>query len=323
MYPRSPSTKRYNVVMTQVLDVSNVSARLLEAYAQDKHTHAAGCEYVPSREEVTGLATSVLAILFPGFFGQRPPSTTSLADLTTERVSELAERLGRQVECCFRYSVENRAEVAARAASADASRDAVARFVGELPSLRERLLLDVRAAVDSDPAASSTEEVLLAYPGVFAVAVYRIAHALRGLGVPLMPRMMTEWAHEKTGIDIHPGATIGPALFIDHGTGVVIGETATVGARVRLYQGVTLGALSLPRDAFGRVSGGKKRHPTLEDDVTVYANATILGGNTVIGRGAIIGGSTFVTKSVPAYHRVVQESPRLIVLGQQELEFNI
>src|SRR5207253_2107610 len=180
-----------------------------------------------------------------------------------------------------------------------------------LPDVRMILEQDVQAAFEGDPAAKSYHEIIFCYPGVEAVSIYRIAHELLLLGVPLIPRMMTEAAHAKTGIDIHPGARIGPGFFIDHGTGVVIGETCDIGKHVKLYQGVTLGALSFPRDAAGNIIRGMKRHPTLEDDVVVYANATILGGDTVIGHHAVIGSSVWLTHSVPPYTAVSLEKPSL------------
>jgi serine O-acetyltransferase len=180
-----------------------------------------------------------------------------------------------------------------------------------LPDLRAILEQDVQAAFEGDPAAKSYHEIIFSYPGLEAVTIYRIAHELLLLGVPLVPRMMTEYAHSKTGIDVHPGARIGPGFFIDHGTGVVIGETCDIGTSVKLYQGVTLGALSFPRDAAGNIIRGMKRHPTLEDDVVVYANATILGGDTVIGHHAVIGSSVWLTHSVPPYTAVSLEKPSL------------
>ncbi|MBK8166812.1 MAG: hypothetical protein IPK64_12790 [bacterium] len=172
--------------------------------------------------------------------------------------------------------------------------------------IRELAAGDVRAAFEGDPAAGSWEEVILCYPGVLAVTVHRLAHPLHGLGVPLLPRMVSEWAHRQTGIDIHPGAEIGPEFFIDHGTGVVIGETTRIGAGVKIYQGVTLGALSFPRNPDGSLVKGGRRHPTIGDGVTIYASATILGGGTEIGAGAVIGGGTWITSSVPAGGRIVK-----------------
>lgn len=192
----------------------------------------------------------------------------------------------------------------------------VARWLARLPAIRARLAEDLEAAFEGDPAARSHAEVLVGYPSIHAIALYRIAHELHRSGVPLVPRIITERAHGDTGIDIHPGATIGRSFFIDHGTGVVIGETSEIGDRVRLYQGVTLGALS-PR--LGQSIRGVKRHPTLEDDVTIYPGATILGGDTVIGRGSVIGGNAFVTHSVPPGSRVVPEPPRQVVRPRGEL----
>jgi len=184
------------------------------------------------------------------------------------------------------------------------------RFIERLVELRQMLSYDVEAAYAGDPAAAGYDEIVVAYPAIRALAIHRIAHELYNYRVPLLPRIMSEYAHDRTGIDIHPGAQIGSHFFIDHGTGIVVGETATIGERVRLYQGVTLGATSL-RDA--SALRGKKRHPTIENDVTVYAGATILGGDTVIGEGSIIGGNVFLTESVPPGSRVMAEAPRQLV----------
>ncbi len=184
-----------------------------------------------------------------------------------------------------------------------------------------RLLLaeDVQAAYDGDPAAKSLDEIIFCYPGIAAVTVYRLAHNLHRLGVPLIPRMMTEYAHGKTGIDIHPGATIGPRFFIDHGTGVVIGETTQIGEDVKLYQGVTLGALSFPRDAeTGEIVRDAKRHPTIENGVVIYANATILGGETVIGHHSVIASSAWITRSIAPYTKVTIENPQLRLRGAND-----
>jgi serine O-acetyltransferase len=176
----------------------------------------------------------------------------------------------------------------------------------------------VKAAYDGDPAATCLDEIIFSYPGVYAVMVYRLAHELQRLGVPLIPRIMTEHAHQRTGIDIHPATTVGERFFIDHGTGVVIGGTAVIGSGVKLYQGVTLGAFSFDKDSAGRVVRDTKRHPTIEDDVVVYAGATILGGETVIGRGSVIGGNVWLTHSVPPGSRVIQDSPRLRIITAEE-----
>lgn len=206
------------------------------------------------------------------------------------------------------------AEAFAAGGEADDGRAADA-FIARIPAIAERLAADVTAAYDGDPAARNDLEIVVCYPGIRALAVHRCAHALDALGVPLLPRMMAEHAHRETGIDIHPRATIGDALFIDHGTGVVIGETAVLGNRCRLYQGVTLGARSFDRAPDGSMRRGYKRHPTLEDDVVVYAGATILGGDTVIGRGSVVAGGVFLTQSVPAGHVVVGQKIELRMIS--------
>jgi serine O-acetyltransferase len=189
--------------------------------------------------------------------------------------------------------------------------------LSDIPRLRSVLATDVQATYEGDPAAKSHDEIIFSYPGLFAIMVYRIAHRLYELGVPLLPRIMTEHAHSITGIDIHPGAEIDERFVIDHGTGIVIGETTVIGRNVRIYQGVTVGALSLPRDA-GEEYRGKKRHPTIEDDVIVYSGATILGGDTRIGARSVIGGNVWITESVPADTTVVMEAPRLIYKSKRE-----
>jgi serine O-acetyltransferase len=191
-------------------------------------------------------------------------------------------------------------------------------LLAKLPSIRRTLLSDVQAAFDGDPAASGLDEVILAYPGLLAVTVYRVAHELYVMNVPLMPRIMSEWAHTNTGADIHPGAKIGASFFIDHATGIVVGETSELGDSVKLYQGVTLGALSHPKDERGRVIRGTKRHPTVENGVTLYAHATVLGGQTVVGEGSVIGGSVFLTKSVPKGAKVAMKPPELMVKSASE-----
>jgi len=190
-------------------------------------------------------------------------------------------------------------------------------FLEKLPELRHVLALDVEAAYAGDPACKSLDEVIFCYPGLEAITVYRLAHVLHELKIPLIPRMMTEWAHSRTGIDIHPGAKIGKYFFMDHGTGIVIGETSEIGQWVKLYQGVTLGALSFPKDADGNLVRGSKRHPTIEDRVVIYANATILGGQTVIGHDAVIGSSVWLTHSVEPHTTVTMESPNLRIRGGQ------
>ncbi len=244
-------------------------------------------------------ADGILAFLFPHFAprldGKREALDRELALIVEECPALFADFLTHQAGPGITHTVE--ASIDADGATAGR------RFVAALPALREALLADAHFLVASDPAATSVDEVILAYPGFYAIACYRLAHRIRLLGIPLLPRRVTEHAHMRTGIDIHPGAAIGVPFAIDHGTGIVIGETATVGERVRVYQGVTLGALSVEK---GLASA--KRHPTIEDDVILYANATVLGGRTVIGAGSVVGGNVWLTRSVPPHSVVVHRA---------------
>ncbi|HEX8686412.1 MAG TPA: serine O-acetyltransferase, partial [Pyrinomonadaceae bacterium] len=225
----------------------------------------------------------------------------------------LAEQVGRAVS--HGHPLEDACPFTERQAT-----ECAEEFIARLPRVREVLATDVRAAYDGDPAAACYDEIIFSYPGLYAIMTYRLAHELHRLDVPLIPRIMTEHAHSRTGVDLHPGTRIGPRFFIDHGTGVVVGGTAVIGANVKLYQGVTLGAFSFDKDSDGRLVRHTKRHPTIEDDVVVYAGATILGGETVIGRGSVIGGNVWLTRSVPPGTRVLQDSPRLRIITPEEEE---
>jgi len=276
---------------------------LLDSYrSPHPEVQHVGTYELPKVDQVARIVEMCRGLLFPGFVGPsvaRIPESV-LKEQVRERVAELRSSLRRQVYRALHHKSQLRsgkdlAECPDCLASAEAITSA---FVARLPAVREVVARDVLAAVEGDPAASGPDEVVVCYPGMYAVTVYRLAHELRAHGAVVIPRMMAEHAHEKTGIDIHPGAAIGESFFIDHGTGVVIGETSLIGDRVRLYQGVTLGAMTVPRGA-ARPEPGVRRHPTIEDDVVIYAGATILGGDTVIGRGAVIGGNAWVTASVP------------------------
>lgn len=250
--------------------------------------------HLPNRDVVLWVLEQLHGVLFPGFFGPRDLTEESLAEHVRGVLVELRGDLLEQVAGALRYHEE----------TPDRASEITDAFLEQLPEIRRQLSLDVQAAYDGDPAARHTDEAVLCYPGVRAMTVHRIAHALLRLEVPLLPRIMQEWAHAETGIDIHPGADIGESFFIDHGTGVVIGETTVIGRGCKVYQGVTLGAKSFPKDERGRLKRGVKRHPTLEDDVTVYAGATILGGDTVIGAGSVVNGGVFLVQSVPPNHVV-------------------
>jgi len=271
---------------------------------------------LPSLKAVVRILDNLHAVFYPGFYGVQDLTHDSVEFHVGALLDDIAADLYEQV--ALAYGASELAEPAAELCAGDgAGREprrerlaslaerAIERFLGQLPELRRLLALDLEAAMDGDPAARSFAEIVLAYPGFEAITVHRLAHELWNLQVPLLPRIMTEHAHSKTGIDIHPGAKIGQAFFIDHGTGVVIGETAVIGNNVKIYQGVTLGALSFPKDARGRLVRDAKRHPTLGDNVVVYAGATILGGDTDIGDGAVVGGNTWIVESVPPGEKVL------------------
>jgi serine O-acetyltransferase len=291
----------------------SVVGHLLDSYLGDERARRISRRYLPSRDAIVAILEDVLDLMYPGYFGRRDLDPENLAAHIAQAIAALAPKIEREMEHCLCYGRERDATKPEPGECAPRARELTEVFLSRLPQIRRLLLSDVQAAFDGDPAASNLDEVILAYPGLLAVSVYRIAHALYDLGVPMMARIMTEWAHSKTGCDIHPGARIGSAFFIDHATGVVIGETSDIGDGVKLYQGVTLGALSFPRDAAGHIIRGKKRHPTVESGSTLYANATVLGGQTVVGAESVIGGSVFLTHSVPPRSRVSLKEPVLRV----------
>lgn len=289
--------------------IPELSAGIIDSFqSSDTFTHI-GFEPIPSKESVIAIIRRLREILFPGYFSRRKLDPGNLGCMTGQSVFGLAEMLSEQISLSFRHDCFRYQRPCIRCI--EKGHALTIALLGALPSIRTLLATDVRATYDGDPAATSHDEIIFCYPGLFAVTVYRLAHKLFELEVPLLPRIMTEYAHGITGIDIHPGAVIGDRFVIDHGTGVVIGETTRIGSNVRIYQGVTLGALSLPQDAGARYRG-KKRHPTIQDNVIIYAGATILGGNTVIGRGSVIGGNVWITESIPPDTTVIMETPRLI-----------
>ncbi len=288
---------------------ASITLRIVDTYDTCGAIHHLGHCPLPSYREVVDILGDLREILYPGYGRRQNLNRGNVGDHVGSLVDSLHDRLTEQIARAFRHDCE--AGVNAMNPLVKAEGIAV-RFLDEIPELRRTLADDVQAAFDGDPAAKGLDEIIFCYPGTGAVTVYRLANVLFRLGVPLIPRMMTEYAHAKTGIDIHPGATIGRRFFIDHGTGVVIGETTRIGDGVKLYQGVTLGARSFPRDAHtGEIVREAKRHPTLEDEVVIYANATILGGETVIGHHSVIGSSAWVTRSVAPYTTVTIESPSM------------
>ncbi len=296
---------------------------MLASYRRDARARHVGRRELPSRDEIVEIVRLLLQLFYPGYYGRQDLTEEDLAVHLETLLATLREKFLRQIESSLACASDDAGEPAD--ACGEKARVATAALLSRLPAIRDALVLDAQAAYDGDPAAQSLDEIILAYPGFLAVTVHRVAHELYALGVPLLPRILSEWAHTRSGADIHPGATIGPRFFIDHATGVVVGETARIGADAKLYQGVTLGALSHPRDAEGRVVRGTKRHPTVGDDVTLYANATILGGETMVGSNSVVGGSVFLTRSVPAGSRVAIKPPELAVRGSEPvaLDFEI
>lgn len=261
-----------------------------------------------TRAQVIAVLKELRSLILPGVYETRPIEGSLEAHLN-KKLRSAAHSLCGVINSAF---VHERKDGDA-AECAEKAQLLTADILGGLPNLRSILNTDIRAAFEGDPAAKSYEEVILSYPSLEAVSIYRIAHLIESLGVPIIPRIMTEYAHKNTGIDIHPGATIGKSFFIDHGTGVVIGETCTIGNNVKLYQGVTLGAKSFPLDEHGNPIKGVKRHPDIEDNVIIYAGATILGGDTRIGHDSVIGGNVWLTESVPPYSTVFNAEPSPVI----------
>jgi serine O-acetyltransferase len=283
---------------------------LLQTYSETGGiNYLAAAATLPSRLAIENACAELMSLMFPGFRSESLISSEDLSETTRARVRNLHARLKTEV-CRSLGKIPPNEAIEARAESI------LAEFMAELPRVRRLLWTDIDAAYEGDPAAKSYEEIILAYPSLEAIAIHRMAHVLYGK-VPLLPRIMTEWAHSRTGIDIHPGAEIGPYFFIDHGTGVVIGETCEIGARVKLYHGVTLGARSFQKDEHGKIKKGGKRHPTVEDDVTIYPGSTILGGETIIGARSTIGGNVFLMQSVPPDSLVYYEEKQLKIVPKK------
>jgi serine O-acetyltransferase len=289
---------------------------IVTSYQANPNTRHIDAEVLPNRDAVIELIKLIRELLFPGYFGKQNLATGMLDYHVGELISLIHGKLFEQVRHAIRHQAMRRG---AECPTCDTTAEAIVQeFLGTIPQLRATLGTDVQAAFEGDPAASDTDEIIFSYPGLFAISVNRIAHELHKAEVPLIPRIMSEYAHNLTGIDIHPGATIGDYFFIDHGTGVVIGETTIIGEHVKIYQGVTLGALSTRG---GQSLRGAKRHPTLEDSVTVYSGASILGGDTIIGTGATINGNVFITQSVPPHTRVSMKNPELQYRNRPPREF--
>src|SRR5262249_1211026 len=288
-----------------------ITEALVATYTECQHINHLGHKPLPSREAIVDIICDLMDILYPGFVRRQNLHIGNVEYHVGDLVDGLHDKLTQQIARVRRHDSQDSIDFESMA------QQKTVEFLKRLSDLRYILEEDVLAAFVGDPAAKSYPEIIFCYPGLEAITIYRLAHELLLLDVPLIPRMMTEYAHSKTGIDIHPGARIGRSFFIDHGTGVVIGETCAIGKHVKLYQGGTLGALSFLRDDSGNIMRGMKRHPTLEDEVVVYANATILGGDTVIGHHAVVGSSVWLTQGVDPYTVVSLEKPSLRMRGPE------
>lgn len=295
------------------MSLDSVKQALLASYETHGGINHFDGSNLPSEESVNRLASDLMHVLFPGYFEQRPLPRRGVPILTERRLGELASRLTTEIGKSLRFAREPHPAGRAKEVSME--------LLGRLPEIRRIVQTDVTAAYHGDPAAHSVEEIILAYPCVLVISLQRIAHQLYELGVPLLPRMITEYAHERTGTDLHPGARIGSHFFIDHCTGVVVGETATIGAHVKIYQGVTLGAKSFELDAEGNPVKGVKRHPDVEDHVTIYAHATILGGDVRIGAHSIVAGNVWlVGQSVPPHSIAYNKGESLVIRPRRKKE---
>ncbi len=286
--------------------IKNASAEMTENYNISELFPKKNDKVLPDEKTIENIIHKTRRLVFPGYFGDE-----SLAEMTSGvfedgLLIDIYSSLKKQIKLALIYRCKCEKDCDAENLAAESAKE----FVKALPEIQKTIFKDVEAGFNGDPAANSRGEIIVSYPGLFAIFVYRIAHILYTLDIPMIPRMMTEYAHGKTGIDINPGATIGEYFFIDHGTGVVIGETTTIGKNVKIYQGVTLGALSTRK---GQALSGVKRHPTIEDDVTIYSGSSILGGETVVGKGAIIGGNAFITSSIAPNTKVIVKNPELIL----------
>lgn len=294
------------------MTLDDITKALLASYETEGGINHLDGTNLPSEESVNRLASDFMHLLFPGFFEQKPVSKKEVPALTATRLTAIQTSLAANI---------GKALAHARVADAAARADAITTdLLSRLPRIRQIVQTDVQAAYNGDPAARSTEEIILAYPCVLVISLQRIAHELYKLGVPILPRMLTEYAHERTGTDIHPGAQIGTHFFIDHCTGVVIGETARIGNHVKIYQGVTLGAKSFEVDNDGNPIKGVKRHPDIGDHVTIYAHATILGGDTTIGAQSIIGANVWILEPVPASSIAYYKNENLVVRSRRKKE---
>lgn len=293
----------------------NIADSLVKSYHEIGGINRIDSANLPSKRTVIAVCERLMQLLFPGYHDEEPIPAEELEMITGERIATLVESLEVEVAKTLRLRDDETGNT--HSGLAKQARDLVCEFIGHLPELRRLLQTDVEAAYEGDPAAKNFDEIILAYPCIEAIAIQRCAHCLYESDIPLIPRIMTEYAHSLTGIDIHPGATIGEYFFIDHGTGVVIGETCVIGAHVKLYHGVTLGARNFPKDENGRIVKGNKRHPNVEDKVVIYPHATVLGGRTTIGHSTTVGANVFLRESVPPVSFVTTVGEQLNIFNKE------
>lgn len=293
--------------------INHIVQSILEDYEDGRTINKTDLCNQPDKDAIIDIIEKLLKILYPGYFDDKVYRYYSIKNNLSAAIEDIIFHLNKQIKTVLRYNSDLRCGT--DDGLEETAENITYVFMEKIPQIRAYLETDVQAAFDGDPAASSKDEVILSYPGVYAISVYRIAHELFLLGVPMIPRIMTEHAHSITGIDIHPGASIGKYFFIDHGTGIVIGETTVIGEHVKMYQGVTLGGLST---SGGQKLKGAKRHPTIRDNVTLYSGASILGGETVIEENVVVGGNTFVTKSVASDSRVSMKAPELQIKNRNK-----
>jgi len=301
--------------------LSHVTDQVVQTYSQIGTINHLDQPPLPNSDAVTAITLDLIEIIYPGYQRRQTLHSSDAAEHVSGLLDRIHVQLTQQIARAIQHEqgltdLDDPARDSADSSETDEmfldqARDKAVTTLASLPELRDLLATDVQAAFDGDPAARGLDEVILCYPGLQAITVHRLAHQLHQLDIPFIPRMMAEWSHSRTGIDIHPGAKIGPSFFIDHGTGVVIGETTEIHSHVKLYQGVTLGALSFPKNDSGELVRGEKRHPTIQDGVVIYANATVLGGKTTVGAHSVIGASVSLTRSVPPNTVVTIETPEL------------
>ncbi|OHD23719.1 MAG: serine acetyltransferase [Spirochaetes bacterium GWD1_27_9] len=286
--------------------ISNITHSFMEGYSVDHISKYP----IPSKDKIIEIINDIIDILFPGYFTNFEINNFNLQYYLGNKINKVFETLSSEIAKSYRHEhflQNNSCELCDECIDQciENGVEATLFLLESIPEIRRQLSLDVKAAFDGDPAAKSYNEIVFSYPGAFAITIHRVAHILYNKNIPLIPRIMSEYAHSLSGIDIHPGAKIGESFFIDHGTGIVIGETCDIGNNVKMYQGVTLGALSFPKDEKGNIIKGKKRHPTIEDNVTIYAGATILGGDTVIGKNTVVGGNVWIVSTIPPNSKVL------------------